>query len=88
MHKTARLHDTVGAAVLGLFKPEMSDTDFRRFADFFAERLGFEMPPTKRALLAGRLDRRLRELGLDSYANSPASAVCLRTCSTGTACAA
>jgi len=45
----------------------MSDADFRRFAAFFTERLGFAFPPTKRSLLAGRLDRRLRELGLNSY---------------------
>ena len=68
MHQTMRLHDTVGTAVSGLGKPEMSDTDFHRFADFFTARLGFDMPPTKRSLLAGRLDQRLRELGLDSYA--------------------
>ena len=68
MHKTARPHDAVCVAVPDLCKPEMSDTDFRRFADFFAERLGFEMPPTKRALLVGRLAQRLRALGLDSYA--------------------
>jgi len=46
----------------------MSDTDFRRFADLFTELLGFDLPSTKRSLLMGRLDRRLRELGLDSYA--------------------
>jgi chemotaxis protein methyltransferase CheR len=46
----------------------LSDTDFRRFAALFTELLGFDFPSTKRSLLMGRLDRRLRELGLDSYA--------------------
>jgi chemotaxis protein methyltransferase CheR len=68
MPKTVRLHEAVCAAIPGPCKPEMSDTDFRRFAAFFTERLGFDMPPTKRSLLVGRLDRCLRELGLDSYA--------------------
>jgi chemotaxis protein methyltransferase CheR len=68
MHKTARLHDAAFTAVPVPCRSEMSDTDFRRFADFFTELLGFDIPPTKRSLLVGRLDRRLRELGLDSYA--------------------
>jgi chemotaxis protein methyltransferase CheR len=67
MHETVRPHDAGGTTVLGLRHPEMSDADFRRFAAFFTERLGFAFPPTKRSLLAGRLDRRLRELGLNSY---------------------
>jgi chemotaxis protein methyltransferase CheR len=67
MHKTMRLHDAGCTAAPALCQPEMSDTDFHRFATFFTKRLGFAFPPTKRSLLAGRLDRRLRELGLNSY---------------------
>lgn len=47
--------------------PEMSESDFQRFAEFFTSRLGFEIPATKRTLLMGRLSRRLRALGLHSY---------------------
>lgn len=68
MRKTARQHDAVFTAVPVPCKSEMSDTDFRRFAAFFTELLGFDIAPSKRSLLVGRLDRRLRELGLDSYA--------------------
>jgi len=68
MHRAASLPDAVGTAVPVPRKSEMSETDFRRFADLFTELLGFDFPFTKRSLLMGRLDRRLRELGLDSYA--------------------
>lgn len=48
--------------------PALSEPEFRRLAAFFAARLGFEFPASKRALLAGRLSRRLHVLGLPSYA--------------------
>ena len=67
MNETVRPHDAGCTTAPALRHREMSDADFRRFAAFFTERLGFAFPPTKRSLLAGRLDRRLRELGLNSY---------------------
>lgn len=41
--------------------------DFRRLSTFIHDELGIKMPETKRTMLAGRLAKRLRALGLASY---------------------
>jgi chemotaxis protein methyltransferase CheR len=50
----------MGSAVL-------SDSDFRRLADFIESELGIRMPDSKRIMLESRLHKRLRRFGLDSY---------------------
>ncbi|HET7294658.1 MAG TPA: protein-glutamate O-methyltransferase [Vicinamibacteria bacterium] len=45
----------------------VSDRDFRSLTGFIYAEAGIRLGPTKKALLAGRLSRRLRELQLDSF---------------------
>ncbi len=45
----------------------VSDRDFARFQALINREAGIWLAPVKKALLVGRLSRRLRELGLDSY---------------------
>jgi chemotaxis protein methyltransferase CheR len=46
----------------------VSDRDFARYQAFINAEAGIWLAPVKKALLVGRLARRLRELGLTSYA--------------------
>jgi chemotaxis protein methyltransferase CheR len=45
----------------------ISDDEFRRFQDLVQGETGIQLPESKRALLVGRLGRRLRELKLSSF---------------------
>jgi chemotaxis protein methyltransferase CheR len=45
----------------------VSDRDFQRFQTLIHEQAGIWLAPIKKALLVGRLAKRLRELGLRSY---------------------
>jgi chemotaxis protein methyltransferase CheR len=45
----------------------VSDRDFQRFQALIHEQAGIWLAPVKKALLVGRLAKRLRELGLRSY---------------------
>jgi chemotaxis protein methyltransferase CheR len=59
-----------GAAAPALGIPAalaVSDRDFLRFQKLIHEQAGIWLAPVKKALLVGRLARRLRDLGLDSY---------------------
>lgn len=47
---------------------EVSDVDFRRFQSLIQSTAGIHLAPCKKALLAGRLSRRMRELGIDTLA--------------------
>jgi chemotaxis protein methyltransferase CheR len=53
------------AAALGL--PRIGAQEFRLFQRLIQDRSGIYLPEQKRALLVGRLSRRLRELGLSSF---------------------
>jgi chemotaxis protein methyltransferase CheR len=46
---------------------ELSDADFGRFARLIHAQAGISLGPHKRALLVGRVSRRLRELGIRSW---------------------
>ncbi len=51
---------------------EISDREFQRLCDFFFRASGIRLPANRQALVAGRLNKRLRELGLpdfESYAD-------------------
>ena len=46
----------------------LTPRQFADFSAFIAQHLGIKMPPSKQVMLQSRLHRRLRELGLDSFA--------------------
>jgi chemotaxis protein methyltransferase CheR len=48
--------------------PAMSDTEFALFQELIQRESGIHLSGSKRALLVGRLSRRLRQLGLTSFA--------------------
>lgn len=45
----------------------LSDGDFRRISDLVTTTCGIKLPDSKRAMIESRLQRRLRQLSLDSY---------------------
>ncbi|MBZ8141520.1 SAM-dependent methyltransferase [Rubrivivax gelatinosus] len=47
--------------------PAISEREFERFQLFIHEAAGIRLSPAKKALVSGRLSRRLREHGLGSY---------------------
>ncbi len=47
--------------------PDLSLNEFRKLADLLGQHLGFRFPDSKQKLIAARLAKRLRELGLNSY---------------------
>jgi chemotaxis protein methyltransferase CheR len=55
----------VRVAVAELRPP--TDREFRLFQKLVYEHAGIHLPPVKRALLSGRLSRRIRELGLETF---------------------
>ncbi len=46
---------------------EMTDREFKRFAEFIQGSLGIKMPRSKKTMLESRLNKRLRSLQLSSY---------------------
>lgn len=49
--------------------PVLEENDFRKIADLMASVSGIKMAPHKRALVAGRLQKRLKALQLPNYAD-------------------
>ncbi|MHC1744215.1 MAG: protein-glutamate O-methyltransferase CheR [Syntrophobacteraceae bacterium] len=45
----------------------LSDRDFSRLSEFIHVQCGIKMPPGKRTMLEGRLRKRLRALGMESF---------------------
>ncbi len=45
----------------------ISDKDFQRLSEFVHSQCGIRIPPTKRVMLEGRLRKRIRTLGMDSF---------------------
>ena len=45
----------------------MKDRVFQRFSSFIYENVGIKMPPAKKTMLEGRLQKRLKALGMDSF---------------------
>jgi len=50
-----------------IFKAKLSDEDFVRLSEFIYKEYGIKMPPTKKSILQGRLQKRLRELNITSF---------------------
>ncbi len=48
-------------------QPILSDRDFGRFSNFIYETCGIKLSPAKKTMLSSRLQKRLRQLHLDSY---------------------
>jgi chemotaxis protein methyltransferase CheR len=46
----------------------MSEKDFRRFRDFIYDQCGINLMPKKKTMLTSRLSKRLRDLGMSSFA--------------------
>jgi chemotaxis protein methyltransferase CheR len=65
----ARRRGRDGAGAVPPIPPALavSDRDFQRFQALIHEQAGIWLAPVKKALLVGRLAKRLRELGLPSY---------------------
>ena len=49
------------------FTQSMTDPEFARFGEFIQGQCGIKMPLAKKTMLQGRLQKRLRFLGLDSF---------------------
>lgn len=46
---------------------ELTDAEFNRLSSFLQDKLGIKLPEAKRTMLSGRLSKRLRLLGMDSF---------------------
>lgn len=57
-----------GAAVSGAVSDGLQDREFAKFRDLIFRVAGISMTPAKKPLVAGRLHKRLRHHGLNSYA--------------------
>ncbi len=51
----------------GMSTQTMTDQEFARFGDFIEGQCGIKMPLAKKTMLQGRLQKRLRVVGFDSY---------------------
>ena len=59
--------DTNGIPDGGIFSVQMSDKDFVRLSEFIRASCGIKLPPAKKTMLEGRLRKRLRALGIESF---------------------
>lgn len=55
------------SASQAFYSPAMSNQEFKLFSKFIYAQCGIKMPPAKKTMLAARLLKRLRDLGLTSY---------------------
>lgn len=62
--------NTAGAGTSrpGFTQAQMGDKEFKRFSELIQSEFGIKMPPSKKTLLQARFQKRLRSLGLASYA--------------------
>ena len=49
------------------YRAQLSDAEFARLSAFIYNVAGIKMPPAKRIMLQSRLQKRLRDLGMDSF---------------------
>jgi chemotaxis protein methyltransferase CheR len=59
--------NTDGISEGGIFSVQMSDKDFMRLSKFIRDSCGIKLPPAKKTMLEGRLRKRLRALGIESF---------------------
>ncbi|MGV1099549.1 CheR family methyltransferase [Thiovibrio sp. JS02] len=48
-------------------QPALSDRDFKRFSAFIYDACGIKLPPIKKTMLSARLQKRLRQLHIESF---------------------
>jgi chemotaxis protein methyltransferase CheR len=66
--RSPTLHETTnGISESGIFSVQMSDKDFVRLSEFIRASCGIKLPPVKKTMLEGRLRKRLRALGIESF---------------------
>jgi chemotaxis protein methyltransferase CheR len=51
----------------GVFSAQLSEKDFRRLSSFIHQSCGITLPPAKKTMIEGRIRKRLRALGIDSF---------------------
>lgn len=56
-----------GNPAQNLMSENMSDRDFSRLSTFIEKEYGIKLPPAKKTMLEGRIRKRLRHLGLESF---------------------
>jgi chemotaxis protein methyltransferase CheR len=52
---------------VGIFSAELSTNDFNRLSKFIMTEYGIKMPPEKKVMLQGRLQRRLKALNMQNF---------------------
>jgi len=53
---------------MSIYAPaRMRDKDFNQFSSFIYERVGIQLPPTKKTMLEARLQKRLKALAMESF---------------------
>ena len=60
-------NDGIVQALPGSYRAQLSDAEFAQLSAFIYNVAGIKMPPAKRIMLQSRLQKRLRELGIDSF---------------------
>ena len=61
--------ETNGNSTGGIFSAQLSDKDFHRLSRFIHDSCGIALPPAKKTMVEGRLRKRLRTLGMESFGN-------------------
>ncbi|MDR3553408.1 MAG: protein-glutamate O-methyltransferase [Syntrophobacteraceae bacterium] len=59
--------DTNGSSHGRIFSAQMSDRDYHRLSKFIHDSCGITLPPAKKTMIEGRLRKRLRALGIESF---------------------
>jgi len=66
--ESSSVHEnTNGISEGGIFSVQMSNKDFARLSEFIGASCGIKLPPAKKTMLEGRLRKRLRALGIESF---------------------
>jgi len=65
--ESSSFHVNANGIADGIFSVRMSDKDFVRLSEFILDSCGIKLPPAKKTMLEGRLRKRLRALGIESF---------------------
>ena len=60
-------NDHIVPAFLTTYRAQLSDAEFARLSAFIYKAAGIKMPPAKRIMLQSRLQKRLKDLRMDSF---------------------
>lgn len=54
---------------MSIFAPAiLKEKEFKRFSDFIYDKVGIKLPPAKKTMVEARMQKRLKAIGLDSFA--------------------